>query len=499
MTDFPVSLIMKKGKQDIYFSLLQREKQMSSKKPFSGDLDHEMDGQQTFAPDDNMNMVVKNDETRPDIVDENGNDATETALELIKGGRFNAKMFHEQYEDNTENVLYALLSMQSNNNPLKKGGDSIAFRCNAIIIQNRQNYTVPQNTLLDIITARMSSRPEDSYYIITAKEMIDELPFEDKTYVYRLMSKTCKELNRSPFIFEIDLDNGKKKELEFQWNEVLMYNGGENLDDDEDAYISFKPTKFFRILTLSSTIMHGAHYPVGVSAQISSKYARNLFYYLEDMKNYREYPNATPGVFTLSMEELQYIVKYPASYRPTDVRRAVLDMTVDAINSAKGIDFAFNYELIKTRGAGRKRKITHVRFIISKVIESKQEVVEIEEKEDHPDAMDEAALQVLKGAGLTEDESRRVLKKYKANNRDLIFLTQAITSVATTKNVKSKCAVLCHIMDNGLNADFSEEENKKRDTETKKTKNTFNNFNQREYDYDQLEKDLLSSKPDQKK
>lgn len=453
----------------------------------------EIEGQQSLSMDENMNLDIKEEHPKPEIVDEDGKDATNTALELIKGGRFNAKLFHEQYEDNTEKVLYTLLAMQSNDNPLKKGGDSIAFRCSAIIIQNRQNYTVPQNTLLDIITARMSTFPENNYYIITAKELMDELPYEDKGYIYKIMSKACKELNRSPFIFEIDLGNGKKKPLEFQWNEVLMYNGSDSLDNDEDAYISFTPTKFFRILTLSSTIMHGAHFPVGVSAQISSKYARNLFYYLEDMKNYREYPTATPGVFTLSLEELQYIIKYPASYRPTDIRRFVLEIAANEINRAKGMDFTFDYEFLKTSKKGEKKKITHVRFKILKIYDTQEKMDPIP-IEDKKSSEDDAPIQVLKGVGLSDDEIKSVIKKYKKNDRDLIFLTQAITSVVTTNNVKSRCALLCHIMDNGLNANFSEQENKKR-KEKPQSNNSFHNFEQRRYDEEELEKYLLNTNP----
>ena len=442
----------------------------------------DMENQQSLSllPDGSVDYIEQFKST--EVI---GEEDTKLALDLIRGGKFNAKLFHEYFEDHTEQVLNALLSIQSNDNPLKKGGDSIAFRCSAIIIQNRQNYTVPQNTLLDILTAHMSSRPKDKYYIITVKDVVDDLPYEDKTYIYKIMSQCCKELNRSPFIFEVDLDNGKKKILEFQWNTVLSYNGSDNLDVDEDAYISFTPTNFFRLLTASSTIMHGAHYPVGISAQISSKYARQLFYYLADMKNYKEYPTATPGIFTLSLEEFQYIMQYPDSYRPTDVRRFVLDISVEEINRIDGIDFVFQYEFVKTGKPGSKKKITHIKFIISKVIDGKNsEPIEIEAKPITEEDM--APLQVLKGIGLSEQECQDVLIKYKKNQRDLIFLTQAITSVVTMNDIKSKCAVLCHIMDNGLNPNMTMEKNQKRNMQTKK--NNFQNYEQRDYDYDLLEK-----------
>lgn len=441
----------------------------------------DMENQQSFSmlPDGSVDVIEKY--TPTEVI---GEENTQLALDLIRGGKFNAKLFHEQFEDNTEQVLNALLSIQSNDNPLKKGGNSIAFRCSAIIMQNRQNYTVPQNTLLDILTAYMSSRPKDKYYIITVKDVVNDLPYEDKTYAYKIMSQTCKELNRSPFMFEVDLDNGKKKILEFQWNTVLSYNGSDNLDEDEDAYISFTPTPFFRVLTASSTIMHGAHYPVGISAQISSKYARQLFYYLADMKNYKEYPTATPGIFTLSLEEFQYIMQYPDSYRTTDIRRFVLDISVEEINRIEGIDFIFQYEFVKTGKPGSKKKITHIKFIISKVIEDKKIVpLEVEAKPVIED--DSAPLQVLKGIGLSDSECQDVLKKYKKHQRDLVFLTQAIASVITSDNIKSKCAVLCHIMEYGLNSQMSLEENEKRNQ--KKQKGSFYQFEQRDYNFDEIE------------
>lgn len=449
-----------------------------------------IDGQQSFDIMPDGTLDVMNSEPKAMIVNEDGSDAFEpdkNALQLIRGGKFDARMFHEQFEDHTEEVLNALLAMQSNENPLKKGGDSIAFRCNAMILQNRQNYTVPQNTLMDIIAAHMSSRPDDKYYIIKAKDVVAMLPYEDKTYAYKLMSKTCKELNRQPFLFEIPLSNGKKRPLELHWNTTLTYNGSDAIEDGEDAYISFTPTKFFRILTASSTIMSGAHYPVGVPAQISSKYVRHLFYYLESMKNYREYPNATPGMFKLSLDDLQYIVRYPSSYRTTDIRRFVLDKAEEEISRIEQIDFTFRYEFIKTSRDGAKKKITHVLFVISTTynITTKSEPIAIEEKSTMDDT---APLQVLAGVGLDTQQCKDVLKKYKKNNRDLIFLTQAITSVITNTGIIDKCAVLCKIMDEGLNENMTADKNMEHLKQKKSQKNKFNDFEQREYNNDELEK-----------
>ena len=92
-------------------------------------------------------------------------------------------------------------------------------------------------------------------------------------------------------------------------------------------------------------------------------------------------------------------------------------------------------------------------------------------------------MQILSGAGLSENDSRNVLKKYNQNKRDIAFLSQAIVAVATSTSVENKAAVLCHIMDTGQIYEQKSKEKKKTEN-----KNGFNNFTQREYDFNELEK-----------
>lgn len=462
------------------------------------------EGQTELQFDDEKNLHIDQKEKKYAIVDENGQNAEEDALALLRGNKFDVKAFNEMYDDDIERVLMALLQIQSNENPLKVGGESIVFRCDLLIRQNRQIYNKAENTLLDIILGKMSSHPEDSFLTITAKEVAEELPYSDKKYIYKIMRTASKSLNRSPFAFEIALDNGNQQRIEIQWNEYLIYNGKSNLGSNEDAYISFRPTRFFRMIAMSSGIMHGAHYPVGVSSQIQSNRATEMFYFLESMKNYQEYPGATPGVFTISFEELRINhVHFPASYRPADIKRNVLDVSMKEINSAIGVDYNFDYEMIKTTKAGQRKQYTHVKFIITRIVEKKQieaeDMIALPEKET-PVKDDPAAMAILKGIGLTDKECHDVLYKYQKNNRDMTFLGQAITSVLTNPSTRNKTAVLCTIMDQGLNEAFSEENNKKRNA-SKPTQNKFHNFNQREMsdqDYDDLEERLLNNKEDSK-
>lgn len=416
---------------------------------------------------------IKNDENKTEIVRKD-----ESALELIKPGKFDIRKFHAEFEDNTEKVLLELLALQSNNNPLKKGGPGIAYRCDAIILANRQHFSIQENTLFDIISSNISSNPKNSSYTIYAKDVSQYLSYTDNSYVYKILKDATDTLSNKPLLFEITLEGGKKRVLKVPWYKILTYCGQDLADDDEGAYISFTPSDLFKMLMISSTVMHGAHYSLKASTKIQSKYVRNLYYFLETRKNYKEYQGATIGRFSISLEDLRVLVGYPESYRATDVRRYILDAAVKEINSIDEIDFTLEYELKKTQ-----RKITGVEIQINKTTPV-EEPVELEiEDISGLDEESQMVLNILKANGINEEESKRVLNKYKKNQRDIIFLTQALTAVAASKNVKSKTALLCYKMEHGIDAVQKEVS----------SENKFNNFNQRVYDYGELEKTLLTT------
>ena len=353
---------------------------------------------------------IKNDENKTEIVRKD-----ESALELIKPGKFDIRKFHAEFEDNTEKVLLELLALQSNNNPLKKGGPGIAYRCDAIILANRQHFSIQENTLFDIISSNISSNPKNSSYTIYAKDVSQYLSYTDNSYVYKILKDATDTLSNKPLLFEITLESGKKRVLKVPWYKILTYCGQDLADDDEGAYISFTPSDLFKMLMISSTVMHGAHYSLKASTKIQSKYVRNLYYFLETRKNYKEYQGATIGRFSISLEDLRVLVGYPESYRATDVRRYILDAAVKEINSIDEIDFTLEYELKKTQ-----RKITGVEIQINKTTPV-EEPVELEiEDISGLDEESQMVLNILKANGINEEESKRVLNKYKKNQRDII-------------------------------------------------------------------------------
>lgn len=446
------------------------------------------DGQLRFGEE-----IQTVEESQPGILNEDGTIETiDNALDLIKPGKFDIRNFHEEFNDNSEKVLLQLLAMQSNEQPLKKGGIGIAYRCDAIILANRQTFSIQENTLFDIISAYISSNPDDKAYMIYARDAGQYLSYSDDSYVYKILKEATETLSNKPLLFDITMDNGKKRRIKVPWYKILTYYGKDIRDDDENAYISFTPTDFFKTLMISSTVTHGAHYSIKASTKIQSKYVRNLYYFLETRKNYRAYPNAIPGIFRVSLEELRTLVGYPESYRPTDVRRYILNPAVKEINSIEELDFRFDYELIKSSNGAQKKRITDVELRVTKIFSIEEKKIEEDSTDEKAFGIEEAdqlVLQILSGQGLSEREGKAVFKKYKENQRDIVFLTQAIASVAATTNVKSKVALLCHIMDEGLQTRAA---NGKEEAHSEKA-NKFKNFNQREYDYEELEKTLLTT------
>lgn len=386
------------------------------------------------------------------------------ALELLKPGKFDIRNFHIDFKDNTKRVLLQLVAMQSNEHPLKKGGEGIAYRCDALILQNRQHFSDVENTLLDIFLGAISSAPDDKAYFICPKKVAEILNLENEKYAYKLMSGGVETIIKKPLIFEIPLESGKKKVISIPWFEAITYVRDEEVEDGEPVGIAFTPSDFFKMLTISSSISHGAHYSTRVAYSISGQYAKSLFHYLESMKNHCAYPNATPGWFKKTLDEIRNDILYcPKSYRWADMNRRAFKVVKDIVNSRNDVDFSFDYE----------KKGDNIMFMISKKGKA------IESKEENSDK--EMVKAILTGNGFTGKDADVILKHYINANRDIVFLTQALTKVMAGKNIKSKTAVLCSILDNGLEQIQAVR------------KHDFSSINRPDTDYDELEKLLLNS------
>ena len=429
-----------------------------------------------FNSENDVSIISSEAEKEP-ILEESGLPAS---IEKNEMTLWDEAEFYDNFEDNAKEALQMLLSVQSNENPNKKGGEDIGFRCDSIIFKNRQQYSVTENTIFDIITGYISSYPDNKSYKIYIKDIAKYIGYNDKNYIYRVFKKDFDKLKKKPLLIEIPGKEEGADPMEIQWWLLFDYNSAEDCKKkgmNDNAHIVIVPTPFFKILTLSSTIMHGAHYSIEISSSIKGKYARNLYYILESRKNYKAYPNAMPGVFTLTLVELRELVDYPTTYRPTDVRRRILDEARDEINNIPNTDIQFDYELLKTG-----KSFTGVRFMIKNILKLKeQEINAIEEK----DSRDTVVVGILKGFGFSDKDIDQIYEDYVKTDCNIQQLTTFLSKTFSNEKVKHKASYLCKLMENGLYS-----ENNESDSVPSK-KNVFVNFEQRENDYDEMERALL--------
>lgn len=437
------------------------------------------DGQVSLNFDNNNDVAIDYLSGENDtIIEESGLPVTFDKNEVTL---WDEAAFYDNFEDNAKLALQMLLSVQSNANPNKKGGEDIGFRCDSIIFKNRQRYSVTENTIFDIITGYISSYPDNKSYKIYIKDIANYIGYNDKNYIYRVLKKDFDKLKQKPLLIEIPGKEEGAAPMEIQWWLLFDYNSAEDCRKkglNDNAHIIIVPTPFFKILTLSSTIMHGAHFSIEISSSIKGRYARNLYYILESRKNYKAYPKAQPGVFTLSLDELQELVDYPDTYRPTDVRRRILEEARNEINNIPNTDIQFDYELLKTG-----KSFTAVRFYVKNIFKlGRDEVNAIEEN----DTRDTVVIGMLKGFGFKDKEIDDIYQLYEKNECNIQTLTTYLTKTFQNDKVKNKAAYLCKLLENGLFNGNDSSENKSA------RKNSFTNFNQRSYTEDELEKALLN-------
>ena len=97
------------------------------------------DNQISMNFDENNDFVIDSSVGEEnDVVDESGLPVTFDKNEIIL---WDEAKFYDNFEHNADYALKMILSIQSNDNPLKKGGEDIGFRCDSIIFKNRQQYS----------------------------------------------------------------------------------------------------------------------------------------------------------------------------------------------------------------------------------------------------------------------------------------------------------------------------------------------------------------------
>lgn len=446
-----------------------------------GDSMGQIDHQTIYTSQGN---IVDHDEIVPDVIDSNGVSVISEDEAQIK--RFIKEAISidnlvETFEDNAHATLLKLLALQDNNHPLKKGGMGVAYRTDVLIMHCKMAFSADENIVFDAILGMISSYPEDKVYKLLPSMFQKYSKYADDKYLYKVFKNGTKKLKDRYLVFDMGEDA-----LSTPWFKILRYHPGSKKEDN-NAFIEFVPTDFFKDLALCSQLVHGAYGALEVITQLQGKYTIALYWFLESKKNYKENPNAPSGVFRISLDDLKYQFSMPDSYKANDIRRRALEPARESINSIKECDFTFEYKEQKVNGiiAGFQFNITSKRFIDSKITEEKL----IEEKPNDSLYSQIETFLTASSFEFADDEILRIFNKAKECGRDAVYMMQLI--IAFKQRVdntdlkpveeKAKVSYICKMIEMGF------------DNYSSKKENSFHNFIQSETDFDELEKALLDN------
>lgn len=426
--------------------------------------------------------IIDQDEIGTEIVDINGefvlSDDDAQIKQYIKEA-ISIDNLVETFNENSHLTLLKLLALQDNKHPLKKGGVGIAYRTDALIMNCKMEFSTDENIVFDAILGTMSSFPDDKTYRIEPSDFFKFSKYSDEKYLYAIFRSGTEKLKNRHLLFE-DLGPDGEDEIIVPWFNILRYHKGKK---GETAYIEFAPSDFFKDLALCSQLVHGAYGALEVTTQLQGKYTIALYWYLENKKNYKEYPTATPGIFNISLDELKHQFSIPQSYKKADIERRVLKPAYESINAVAECDFTFEYKPIVAHGVTQGYS-----FIVSKknyIEASSFKIEDVEEDELYNEIKTIITLSKLK---FSEDELKKITDAAKRNNKDSVYMMEIITAFKKRIQNESLAAIndqvgyICRMIAQGTSID---------NAVAKKQNNNFNNFEQRDDDMDLIEKKLL--------
>ncbi len=433
--------------------------------------------QMELTPDGNVIDPYEISEGKPKIINEDGTDSNDNALSEA-APKVGSNDFLQLIASKPEEAVNYICSLQSNNSPAKRGGVNITYRPEILFLRSRQNYTLYENNIMDILLAEMSSKPDNRVYEIPVKELDERLGYaKGSKQGYKVFKKALPLLKEKVIMeFNLPVADGMHT-FRFPWYLALDEFIPKEGEPGENKF-TFQPSPFFEAFAKASGILHGAYYSTQLLSQISAEYSRNVFYLLETYKKFRAYPTAPAGEVEFALDELKFYLGMPVSYKAGDIKR-VLERARRDLEGVENIDISFTFNEHK-----QGRKIIGYYFHISDIYAkekgrtiTEKTTIDIEDK--HKDLY-----VLLTDFGLNEDEAKSIIETYINYNRTLMDVMKSINSINSMKNPRSKYSLLNSKLVSG-EFDYNPPE------KNEKSKNSFNNFSQRDYDMTDLEKKLL--------
>jgi len=231
-----------------------------------------------------------------------------------------------------------MLSMNTNEIIIDKHSSSIQIS-NKISAIQRKSY----NYMLKVAKNEFKANPSLRKFTITADELLVFFGFGVKNHNY--LEIELDKLRKIDVKYNI-LGKDKKRE---KWGSFALIAGYEY----KNGIITYSFPHQIEEMMLDSKMF--AKINLVTIKGLKSKYSIALYELAEDYLN-AQIPKMTIEKFRelMGLEEGQY-------YKFSMLRKRVIDVAVDEINSSDNISFSVTYELEK-----KAKKITHIKFIVHK-------------------------------------------------------------------------------------------------------------------------------------
>jgi len=352
---------------------------------------------------------------------------------------------------------------------MKKRGKYVAVRPDSLI-EARYDLTPKQNDILDIVLSRVENDDNYLYDLDIADYKL--LYKTNSSNIYRDFKKAVKEFEGKGFYL---IDTKNSKEIFFAWFASIAY-----LDKEGKIVVEIGQRLKSLLVEMKKRIFYKIEYPLN----FSSVYSKRIYYYLKSFQD--------TGWRIDEINALRKKLYCPDSYdKYSFFKNKVLDQARREINSSSDIDF--EYIPIKSG-----RKVSYIKFFIKNhTTLGEVAVTTIENTEGKDFRFNKIKPKIIEA--ITLDDSNPLLKVKQIIKEDIIEL-EARSILSAAKNdinkIQEKYKIISKMnkVNNVVGTMITALKEDWQFPKGKEKVSAFNDYEQRAYNIDELEKKLLGRK-----
>ena len=316
------------------------------------------------------------------------------------------------------------------------------------LIEARHELTAKENDIIDLV---LNTIKDDNEYVYEIDiEKYKGIYNLGSSNIYRDLKKATNDLYEKHNNFSIK-NKATGEEMKFVWFSMLTY-----IDKKGKIYFEIGHTLKNMLLNMKKKIYYRIEYPIN----FKSLYSKRLYYMLKSFED--------TGWRIDKIDDLKHKLYCPQTYKNfATFRKKVLDMASEEINNAS--DIKFTYEQIKTG-----RKVTAIKFHIVSNKAKNELAVTLDNTEDKETIKQVQA--IFYKHSISELEANYMLKDAKNN---LNSIRECYSYILTKENIPNVVGYMRTLL-KGFNKPQSQSIKQ----------GGFTDYEQRVYDFDQLEKEL---------